>query len=382
VTDSRRPRLKILVVNWLDRRNPQAGGAEIHLHEVFGRLAAWGHNVTLLSSGFPGSLPLETLDGIDIHRIGSRMTFGFRVPHYLKRSLSAEGFDAVVEDLNKAPLFMPFWTRAPVALLVHHLFGATAFREASFPVAAATWLLERGIPRVFGNLPTMAVSESTAADLRERGMTGQEIAVIPNGVDLVRFRPSAQGERYPEPTILYLGRLKRYKGVELILRSVARLRERSTPVHLLIAGKGDHLDSLRALHSALGLGDMVTFLGYVSEEEKVKLLQRSWVHVLTSPKEGWGISILEAAACGTPTVASDSAGLRDAVQDGRTGLLVPHGDVNALSMALSRVLGDEKGREKMGVAARTFAEGFTWEGSARRMEAFLRDRVAAVRPPR
>jgi glycosyltransferase involved in cell wall biosynthesis len=277
---------------------------------------------------------------------------------------------------------MPFWTRAPVALLVHHLFGATAFSEASFPVAAVTWLLERAIPRVFASLPTMAVSESTAADLRERGIVGEEIAVIPNGVDLLRFVPPPQGRRFSEPTILYLGRLKRYKGVELILRSVARLREGSIPVRLLIAGKGDHLDSLRGLQADLGLGDMVTFLGYVSEEEKVRLLQQSWVHVLTSQKEGWGISILEAAACGTPTVASDSDGLRDAVQDGRTGLLVPHGDVDALSMALSRLLGDEEGREKMGVAARTFAEGFTWEGSALRMEAFLRDRVAAVHPPR
>jgi glycosyltransferase involved in cell wall biosynthesis len=366
----------------LDRRNPQAGGAETHLHEVFGRLAAWGHHVTLLSSGFPGSLPLETLDGIEVHRIGSRMTFSFHLPLYLKRSLSADGFDVVVEDLNKAPVFMPFWTHTPVTLLVHHLFGATAFREASFPVAAATWLLERAIPRVFGTLPAMAVSESTAADLRERGMTWQEIAVIPNGVDLLRFAPPAHPERYAEPTILYLGRLKRYKGVDLILRAVARLRENATPVRLLIAGKGNHLDSLRALHSDLGLGDMVTFLGYVSEEEKIRLLQRSWIHVLTSPKEGWGISILEAAACGTPTVASDSAGLRDAVQDGRTGLLVPHGDVNALAMALSKLLGDEKGREEMGVAARTFAEDFTWEGSARRMEAFLTDRVAAVHPPR
>ncbi|MFH1764359.1 MAG: glycosyltransferase family 4 protein [Gemmatimonadota bacterium] len=380
MTVPRRPPLKILVVNWLDRSNPQAGGAETHLHEVFGRLATWGHDITLLSSGFPGGLPQETLDGMQVHRIGSRMTFGVRLPFYLKSTLDPGQFHVVVEDLNKVPVFMPFWTRTPVVLLVHHLFGTTAFHEASFPVAAATWLLERPIPRVFGNLPAIAVSESTAADLRGRGMTGNEIAVVPNGVDLHRLRPSANGARFSEPTILYLGRLKRYKGVDLILRSLARLQGQGVRARLLIAGKGDQLGKLQEMHSGLGLGDTVEFLGYVPEDEKIRLLQQSWIHVLASPKEGWGISILEAAACGTPTVASDSPGLRDAVLDGQTGLLVPHGDVDALSRAITSLLGDERRREKMGIAARSFSGNFTWEDSARKMEAFLIDRVAAARP--
>lgn len=360
--------------------NPQAGGAETHLHEVFGRLATWGHDITLLSSGFHGGLPLETLDGMEIHRIGSRMTFGLWLPLYMKRALEPDEFHVVVEDLNKVPVFMPFWTRTPVILLVHHLFGTTAFHQASFPVAAATWLLERPIPRVFGNLPAMVVSESTATDLRKRGMTGHPIAVIPNGVDPNRLTPPADGKRFSEPTILYLGRLKRYKRVDIILRSVAHLREQGIPVRLLIAGKGDYKGSLQELHSRLGLRDIVEFLGYVPEEEKIRLLQQSWIHVLTSPKEGWGISILEAAACGTPTVASDSPGLRDAVQDGRTGLLVPHGDVGALSQALRSLLENEQRRKEMGVTARSFAEDFTWEASARKMEAFLMDRVAGVHP--
>ena len=364
----------------MDRQNPRAGGAETHLHEVFGRLAGWNHDITLISSGFPGGLSRETLDGMEVHRVGSRMTFGLRLPLYLKRALDMDAFHVVVEDLNKVPVFMPFWTRTPVVLLVHHLFGATAFHEASIPVAAATWLLERPIPRVFGALPTIAVSDSTAADLRERGMTGQHIAVVPNGVDLDRLTPAADDGRFPEPTILYLGRLKRYKGVDLILRAVARLREKGTPVRLLIAGQGDYEGRLQDLQSRLGIGDMGRFLGYVPEEEKIRLLQQSWIHVLTSPKEGWGISILEAAACGTPTIASNSPGLRDAVLDGETGLLVPHGDVHALSEALSGLLKNAQARREMGVAARIFAEDFTWEVSARRMEAFLIDRVAAVRP--
>ena len=364
----------------MDRLNPQAGGAETHLHEVFGRLAGWGHEVTLLSSGFPGAPARDSIDGIQVHRLGTRMTFGLRVPGYLRRTLRGHRFDIAVEDLNKVPVFLPAWTETPVVLLVHHLFGPTAFQEASFPVAAATWLLERPIPRAFHNIPVVSVSESTAEDLRRRGLSGGRSSVVPNGVDLDRFVPGLHEERFPEPTLLYLGRLKRYKGVDLILRAVAQSRDSGNPFRLLIAGKGDFEGKLRKLSLALGVGDLVTFLGYVTEEEKVRLLQQAWIHVLTSPKEGWGISILEASACGTPSVASRSPGLKDAVLHGETGYLVRHGDVDALTRTLRDLLGTEEVRKKMGADARRFAQGFSWETSARRMESFLEDRVADCHP--
>jgi glycosyltransferase involved in cell wall biosynthesis len=368
--------VRILVVNWQDRLNPLSGGAEIHLHEVFGRLAQWGQDVTLLTSGFPGGLPLQVVDGITVHRVGSRMTFGLMVPAYFKRSWVAGRFDVIVEDLNKVPVFMPLLSRSPVVLLVHHLFGATAFREAAFPLAAATWLLERAVPWVYRGLDVIAVSLSTAKDLRDRGLEGPEVSIVPNGVDLERFSPDPAVPKAADPTILYLGRLKRYKRVDLILRATAILKASLEGVQLLIAGKGDQEAELRALSSKLGLGETVSFLGYVSEEEKIRLLRSAWVHALTSPKEGWGISALEAAACGTPTVASDSPGLRDAVQDGQTGYLVPHGDVGALAGALSGVLSSPVERKEMGRKARTFAEGYSWEASARQMLVLLEDRVA------
>ncbi len=362
--------LRILVVNWQDRENPQGGGAETHLHEIFGRLAARGHRITLLASGWRGAPPRAELDGIRVHRTGGRYTFSLAAPRYFRRHLEGEGWDVVVEDLNKVPLFTPFWTATPVALVVHHLFGATAFHEASFPVAAATWLLERPIPRVFASTPTVAVSESTRQDLARRGMDPALIEVIPNGMDLSSLVPS-RGPRYEEPTVVYLGRLKRYKGVDLILRAVARLRAEGLPVRFLVGGRGDHEPALRTLAGQLQLGEAVRFLGFVSEEQKRELFQRAWVHALTSPKEGWGIANLEAAACGTATVASDAPGLRDSVVDGVTGLLVPHGDVGVLARALGRVLGDAELRDRLGRQARGFAERFSWDASAQATEAFL-----------
>lgn len=366
--------MRILVVNWLDRLNPQAGGAEIHLHEIFGRLARRGHEVTVLASGWEGAPATEVVDDMNIHRVGGRWSFTWKAPGEARRLIASLDPHMVVEDLNKVPLFLPWHTEKPLVLLVHHLFGATAFREVSPPVAAATWLLERPLGRVYREVPVVAVSRSTAADLESRGIPPGHIHVIPNGVDFnVVFTGAA---RNPDPTLLYLGRLKRYKRVDLIIRAVARLRERGVKARLVVAGKGDHAGVLKALSAKLGLQDQVSFPGFVPYERKRELLASAWVHVLTSPREGWGIVNLEAAAAGTPTVASDSPGLRDSVVDGETGLLVPHGDVEALTTALQELLQDAGLRERMGQAGRSFAQGFTWEAASQQMESLLRGEVA------
>jgi glycosyltransferase involved in cell wall biosynthesis len=368
--------VNILILNWLDPDNPQAGGAEVHLHEIFRRIVARGHSVTLLCSGWPGASATADMSGIKVHRTGGRHTLSLAAPRYYRKHLAAQNFDVVVEDLNKVPFFAPAWVDAPAALLVHHLFGTTAFREASAPVALATCLLEMPIARVFGTVPTAAVSRSTADDLVRRGLQRDLIEVIPNGVDLEALTPGPPEERFAEPTLLYLGRLKKYKRVDLVIRAVAAIAERGLVCRLLIAGQGDHRDRLESLRDELGLSDWVEFLGFVSDEKKLEMLRRSWVHVLASPKEGWGIANLEAAACGTPTVASDSPGLRDSVVDGRTGYLVPHGSLQHLADRIAELLGNEETRFRMGQESRAFAERFSWDESALAMEQFLETRVA------
>jgi glycosyltransferase involved in cell wall biosynthesis len=373
------------VLNWQDRLNPRAGGAEIHMHEVFGRLARRGHDVTALVSGWGDAPARATIDDIDVIRTGSRHTFSVAAPAFFRRTLRLEPFDGIIEDLNKVPLFTPLWSSSPLVLLVHHLFGSTAFQEATLPFAAATWLLEKPLPAVYRDVPIEAVSESTAQDLVRRGFSRDRIVVIPNGVDLSFYEPDQADPRFAEPTALYLGRLKRYKRVDLILRAVRRLVDEHVPIRLLIAGKGDAAERLLALRAELDLEEIVDFRGYVTELEKLRLMRKSWVHVLTSPKEGWGISNLEAAACGTPTVASDSPGLRDSVVHGETGYLVPHGDVDALARRLRMVLENPSLRDELGEAARRFAAGFTWDVAADRTEAHLNEVLSpagAVRPLR
>ena len=313
---------------------------------------------------------------MDVHRTGGRYTFPIMAPLYHRRHLSRRSFDLLIEDLNKVPVLVPHWRPTPAVLLVHHLFGTTAFQEASLPVAAVTWLMERPLPRFYRNLPVQAVSRSTADDLVERGFDRSRIEVIENGVDLSFFGPDPRARRFAEPTVLYLGRLARYKRVDIIIRAVARMRATGVDVRLIIGGRGAAQAELEMLTAELALSDRVEYAGFVSEERKLELFRRAWVHALTSPKEGWGISIMEAAACGTPSVASDSPGLRDSVRNGHTGFLVPHGDIDAFADRLRTVLQDPALRERLGAQARAFAEQFSWERTADRTESHL-ERVLA-----
>jgi glycosyltransferase involved in cell wall biosynthesis len=357
--------VKILVVNWNDRDNPQAGGAEIHLHELFGRLAAAGDHVDLIASGWPGAAPRVQLDGIHVERIGGRHSFTLRARGAVRRALRRHDYDVVVEDINKLPLFLPLLTSLPFVAIVPHLFGTTAFVEASWPLAATVWAAERPIPLVYRRAAFHAISESTRDDLVQRGVPRERIVVIHPGVDAKHYSPDPATARADRPTFLYVGRLKRYKGVEFALRALAAVRALQAEVSLDICGQGDDRPRLEALAAELGLGDTVRFRGFVSEDEKRRLLRQAWAVVFPSPKEGWGITNVEAAACGTPALASDSPGLRESVRHDVTGYLVPHGDWRALADRMLALAGDRALVERLGKAARTFAEGLSWDAAAR-----------------
>lgn len=363
--------MRILLVNWQDRENPQAGGAEIHLHEIFGRIAARGHHVTLLCGGWPGCPPRTILDGIDVHRVGTRHTFPFKARAYYEAHL-ARRFDVIVEDVNKVPLYTPTWSSTPVVALVPHLFGGTAFQELAAPLAAAVWLAERPLGMMYRDVPFEAISESTRDDLAARGIPPERIAVIYPGIDTVGYTPDP-GARSPRPLFSYLGRLKRYKGVHLVIEAFARMNR--ADAILEIAGAGDHRPALERLAASLDLHERVRFLGRISEPEKLALLRRSWALAFASPKEGWGITNLEAAACATPVVASNSPGIRESVVDGKTGYLVRHGDVDAMAAAMRRLADDRSLVERLGVQARRFAESFTWERAAEQTERHLLDSI-------
>lgn len=367
--------MKILLVNWMDRDNPQAGGAEIHLFEIFRRLVTRGHEVTLVCSGWSRAPSTATVEGIAVHRTGGRHSFALRGRGAVRRALAGGAYDVVVEDINKLPLYLPTLTALPVYVIVPHLFGTTAFREASWPVASIVWLAEQPIPLVYRGAAFHAISESTRDDLVARGLPPGAVRVIFPGVDTAWYTPDRAAPRSPEPRFLYVGRLKRYKGVETAVRALAWLRTRGVGVCLDVAGGGDDRARLERLAGRLGVSEAVRFLGYVPESEKRALLRRAWAVVFPSAKEGWGMSNVEAAACGTPAIASDSPGLRESVRDEETGLLVPHDDAPALAAAMQRLAQHPERVAVLGAAARRFAARFSWDSAAAETEAHLLETI-------
>lgn len=368
--------MNILLVNWQDRLNPQAGGAEVHLFEIFSRIAAAGHRVRLVCSGWKGAPSREVVDGIEVERHGDRNSFTIVGRDAVRSALKAGRPDILVEDINKLPLFLSGLSDAPLYVIIPHLFGNTIFHEASIPSASLVWLAERPIPWAYRRGQFHAISESTRDDLVERGVAASRIRVIHPGVDSVRHHPDPAA-RSATPAFLYLGRLKRYKGVETAIRALAVARATRSDLILDIAGTGDDRTRLEGLVRNLGLDGAVRFHGFVSEADKLRLLQSTWANIFPSPKEGWGITIVEAAASGTPSLASDSPGLRDSVRHGETGYLVPHGDAGALAARMLELASSPELVQRLGRAGREYAVSLTWESAARQTEEHLMETINA-----
>lgn len=365
--------MKILIINWRDLKNPWTGGAEIHIHEIASRLVKdYGHQVFYLCNRFKGDLPSrDSYDGVEFFRVGTEYTFNFHVPFWLRKNLRAIEPDLIIEDVNKIPFYTPLYLKRPVLVVVPHLFSETVFREINFVFGAYIYLAEQLIPSVYENCHLNAISPSTKEDLVKKGFSADQISVIECGIDQETYTPGE--EKFDHPTVIYAGRLKKYKCVQHLLEAISLAREKLPEVKLYIVGDGDYRQKLISRAAELNLDHTVTFTGYIPQEEKVRLLQRSHLLVYPSIKEGWGISNLEANACGTPVVAADVPGLRDSVSPGESGLLYPFGDVEKMAENILKTLTDSTLREKLEQGGRKWAMRFTWENTAERFNNLLKD---------
>ncbi len=374
--------LHVVLLDYRDLHHPEAGGAEVYMHELFRRVAASGHRVTWISARFPGGAAEERIGDLRVLRVGNKATANFTTAAAALWLARRERVDVFVENICKIPFFLPAFTKVPVLPVVLHLFGHTVFAEANPAVASYVWLYERLIPPVYRGLRFVALSESTAQDLVRRGVRARGMDVIPPGLDFDRYAAGNGAARSPAPLLVYVGRLKRYKQLDIVIHAFAQARRRVPGARLAIIGKGDDRPRLEALVQSLGVGDAVTFEGFVSEEEKIAWFQRAHAVVYPSPKEGWGISTIEAAACGTPVLASDSEGLRDAVSDGISGFLVPHRDVGRWEQRMVELLTDDGLRARMSTAAVVWARQFDWEVGAEKMRRILEEVAASGRRAR
>lgn len=357
--------MRILAVNWQDLSNPLAGGAEVHLEEILQRVVQWGHQVTLACSAYPHAAPEELINGIRVVRAGNRYNFNFVAPRLVGRLLQQERYDVIVEDINKIPFYLPLYHRLPHLAIIPHLFGKNIYQEANALIASYVYLAEKPIPRVYRHSRFLAISQSTRDDLIARGIAAENVAVAECGVDHSVYKPDPASKRFDQPTVIYLGRLKKYKSVQHLVAALPLVRHHVPNARLVIVGSGDYQPMLQKQAQELNLGDAVEFTGYVSLEQKLEYLRRAHISTYPSPKEGWGITNIEANACGTPVVAANVPGLKDSVSGGQSGLLYDYGNIEQLAECLTRLLLDQPLHERMCKGGIEWAAKFTWERCAR-----------------
>lgn len=362
--------MRILALNWRCTRHPQSGGAEANLFEQARRWAGEGHEVTVFCSD-PGRRYApsrrEVMDGVEVVRRGGRFTVYLFTALFVL--LNFRRFDRVLDVANGIPFFAPLFGGKPVVLLVHHVHDRQWFAEFPKPLAMAGWFLERRVvPIVYRRRPVISVSPTTRDALVKTGIRRSQIHIVYNGVELPKEPEAA---RSGDHDIAYVGRVKKYKRLDRLVRAIPDLRKEFPEVRLDIAGSGDATPEIEALAEELGVRDHVAIHGFVNEDEKAGILQRATVFATPSMHEGWGLTVIEANSYGCPAVAYDVPGLKTAIRHGETGLLAE--DDDGFRDALAFFLNDEAARERYSGNARRWAEGFSWDASARQTLGVLRD---------
>ncbi len=349
--------MHILVLTDREWTHPQGGGTGTNLFGQISRWVAWGHRVTVVASSYPGAEPVERIGPLTIHRMGGRSTVFPRAIWKQWRGLVPDA-DVVLEVVNGITFLSPLWLRTPSLTLIHHVHREHYGQEMGrFGRVAAFFLETAPLRWLYSGSRFVTLSHAEAEKIAEHGIPLERIDVNYIGVEQAAFEP---GERAPEPTLLYLGRLKRYKRIELLLDALEAVPE----AVLEIAGEGDHRGELVAEIERRGLSDRVRLHGFVDEETKLRLMQRAWVNLTASSAEGWCLSVIESAACATPTAAMAVGGLPESVVDGRTGLLA--NDVDELAAHTRRLVDDGELRESLGRAALARSREFTWDRTAER----------------
>lgn len=350
--------MKVLIFSWRDSHHPEGGGSERYVEHVAEYLAAHGHHVTIRTARYPGAPATSMRAGVQYSRAGGRFTVYPRaLVALVLRRLRA---DIIIDVHNGIPFFATCVTRTPVILLTHHC------HEQQWPVAGRVlgrigwWLESRISPRIHRRHQWVTVSQPSADELAALGIPGDNITIIRNGCDPA---PAVPGVAEPARRLVCVSRLVPHKQLEHAIDVIADLHAtRPGEVVLDIAGSGWWENRLRAHAAARGVEHAVNFHGHVSEEDKHALLASASVLLIPSVKEGWGITVMEAAAHGVPAVGYVAAGgLRDSITTGVTGLLVD--DYPELLGATVRLLDDEELRRRLGEAARALAATLTWEST-------------------
>lgn len=361
--------MNILIVNWRDLKNPLYGGAEIHIEKIASYLAK-KHKVYFLCTGFNSAASEEEYNGVSYIRMGSELTFNFTVYMNIRKVINRYSIDVILEDINKVPFYTPLFTEKPVLAVIPHIFGRTIFSQANPVAASYVYLSEKPLKYVYRNNFFEVISQSTKEDLIRRGIKKEMIEVIECGIEPEQFRKEG-AVRDKSPLIVYVGRLKKYKSVQHALLAFDKFADKFPESKMMIVGTGDYSEELKQIAGGLRHSGSIEFTGYVSEDEKVSILNRAWISVYPSLIEGWGIVNIEANASGTPVICSNVPGLRDSVKDGYSGFLYEYGNIGEMAEKMELIAGMMKNDDRMVRNAMEWARGFSWDRTGRLTEEWI-----------
>ncbi len=363
--------MNILIINWRDIKNNVLGGSEIYFYEIAKRFAENGHKVTWLTSRNKNK-KIEYYEGLKIIRIGNKWTTYFLIPLKYLFSLK-HNFDVIVDVENGIPFFSPFYKKnknTKVILHIHHIHKEVWFRELPLILAKIGWFLEgRIMSKVYKNSGIITLSESSKKEILKNKIKikSEEVFVVNPGIKKYKLKNI---KKTKEPSILFLNRIKKYKGVKTFLRAVKSLQDQDIKFNTLVAGTGDDLNEMKDYAKKLKIKN-IKFLGRVSEQEKIKIMQESWVFINPSMKEGWGIVNIEANYCGTPVIGSNVAGIKDSVLENKSGLLFEYNNVGDLANKIKEIIKNKKLRDNLSKESKKWANKFSWEKSFKDYESAI-----------
>ncbi len=349
---------RIHVLAWRDLDDPDAGGSELHAHEFMRRFANAGLQVLHRTSAAVGQPEASERSGYSVVRRGSRFNvFPRTVASELIHRMGE--YDALVEIWNGVPWMSPLWCRQPRIVFLHHVHGPMWGQILPGPLAAAGRVLETRIaPPIYRRSRMLTPSEATRSELLALGFHADRVTAVNNGVDPFFC---TGGERDAAPTVLGVGRLAPVKRFDRLVEAALVARKRVPNMQLIIAGEGPERSRLEAMIRENDAGSWITLVGHIAREGLLDLYRRSWLVSSASLAEGWGLTLTEAAACGTPAVATNISGHRCSVVNGVTGELA---ELSSLGNVIADLLLDEARRSQMGEAALRRAHTLTWDASA------------------
>jgi len=360
---------KILILINRDIKNPHSGGAHIYTHEIAKRLVKDGHKVIMFCSKYKNSKNEEVIDGIRIIRRGNEYTLYFYafINYLLKLRKEC---DILIEEINAIPFFSSLYVRKPKFVLIHQLIKEIFSIELPRPLDIIGKTLEKSMPIFYKNINFLTVSESTKKDLIKLGIPKQNIKIVYNGVNHKRYKLDRKSRI---PTVVCVGRLEKYKRVNLLIKIIPNIVSKLKKVNFWIAGYGNAENDIKKLVRKLNLPKNVKFFGHVSENKKIQLLQKSWLFVSPSIREGWNLSLLEANSCGTPGIAFNVPGLKNSIINNKTGILIPNNNTKMLNNKIIFLLKNKRLLKYLSKNALKWSCNFSWEKTYKNFNLFLKN---------